>query len=526
MTRSCHGCSFLFRSPPWPGALILVGALLVGGWPVAPCAPAAEPSAATPPDRPNVVLIVADDMRWDAMGCAGNPLLKTPSLDRLAGEGTRFSNAFVTTPVCATSRASILTGQYARRHGVHDFQTPVRDPAATYPVLLHEAGYYTGFIGKWGVHADERQEFVAWSRRFDFWAGDMQQTVYWHGRDCAWLRNDGTATRDRCFCDCPAEARSNGGVRDTGPHPILQDPLHAETEFMPAKVRSFLEQRDPRRPFCLTVSLKAPHGPWGGFAKRFAGMFADQSIPRRPSVSATEARRQPPFLQRSLGSERGLEFAADTALDGPRDQALRHYYRLVAGVDFCVGRVLAELEERGLADSTVVLFTSDNGMFTGEHGFSGKWLLYEESIRVPLLIRDPRLPAAARGRVCTALALNIDLHPTCLDLAGVPVPAGVQGRSLLPLLDDPTRPFRSGFFLEHLLTLHEDASRHIERSEGYRTEDAKYILYVDQQGPASEELYDLRDDPFEMRNRAQDGEARPLLQRLRAAHQAARDRLP
>lgn len=507
-------------------ALALAGIALACGRPAGLRTLATEPAETAAAGLPNVVLIIADDMRWDAMGCAGNPLLETPCLDRLAREGTRFSNAFVTTPICATSRASILTGQYARRHGVHDFTTPLRDSTATYPVMLRAAGYVTGFIGKWGIDAEDRREFVDWSRRFDFWAGDMQQTVYWHGRDCAWLGNDGTAARDRCFCDCPADARRSEGVRDAGPHPALRAPVHAETEFMPAKIRSFLEQRDPRRPFCLTVCLKAPHAPWGGFAPRFAASFADKAIPRVPSISAAEARRLPLFLQRSLGSERGLRFATDAGLDGTRDRALRQYYRLVAGVDFCVGRILAELDDRGLAGNTVVLFTSDNGMFTGEHGLSGKWLLYEESIRVPLLVRDPRLPAAAQGRVCSALALNIDLHPTCLELAGVPVPPGVQGQSLLPLLHDPARPFRDGFFLEHLFANESDPHRRIERSEGYRTAAEKYILYIDQQGSDSEELYGLRDDPFEMRNRSRDAAAEPLLERLRVAHRTARERLP
>jgi len=482
--------------------------------------------AADTAPRPNIVFILADDMRWDAMSCAGNPLLKTPNLDRLARDGMRFSNAFVTTPICATSRASILTGQYARRHGVNDFRTPLREPSVTYPMLLREAGYFTGFIGKWGVNAEVRSEFAAWGPRFDFWAGDMNQTLYWHSRECVWVRSDGITDRGKIVCDCGAAARRSEGVQAEGPHPSLKDPLHAETEFVPAKIRSFLDQRDPKKPFCLSVSLKAPHGPWGGFAPRFVKDFAGQPIPRRPNVNEAEALRQPAFLRRSLGSDLGLGYAKDARLDGPRDRAFRQYYRLIEGVDFCVGEVLKELENRGLGGNTIVVFSADNGHFSGEHGFAGKWLLYEESIRVPLLILDPRLPAAQRGKVCEEMVLNIDLHPTFLTLAGLPVPPQTQGQSLLPLLMNPAQPLRDGFFLEHLYTHGAEPPKHIEPSEGYRTRDEKYICYIEQDGPRREALYSLRTDPYEMKDLARESDSQPLLERLRTAHQRAANELP
>jgi len=476
------------------------------------------------------VFILADDMRADAMGCAGNPLLHTPHLDRLAREGVRFTNAFVTTPICATSRASILTGQYARRHVVNDFRTPLAAPDTTYPALLRQAGYFTGFIGKWGVHAEVRSEFVEWSRRFDFWAGDMNQTLYWHSRDCAWVASDGTSERETAFCTCGDEARRAEGVQGTGPHPALRDPLHAETEIVPAQVRSFLDQRDAGKPFCLCVSLKAPHAPWGGYAPRFADAFAGQSVPRRPSVSEADALRQPAFLRQSLGSPLGLAYAKDTSVGGPRDQAFWQYYRLVLGVDFCVGEVLRELEARGLADDTVIVFSSDNGHFAGEHGFAGKWLLHEESIRVPLLVLDPRTPAGRRGTTCDALVLNIDLCPTFLDWAHVAPPTTVQGKSIVPLIREPAVPdlaasFREGFFLEHLYSHGTAPPTHIEPSEGYRTRDEKYIVYIERQGPRREQLFVLRDDPDESHDLARLPESQPLLERLREKHQLSRTEL-
>lgn len=476
---------------------------------------AGEPAPAV---RPNLILILTDDMRWDVMGCAGNPLLKTPEIDRLAAAGTRFSDAFATTAICCTSRASILSGQYARRHRVEDFQKQLGDLSATYPVLLRQAGYYTGFIGKWGVaaHGSPREYFQQCAAAFDFWAGDVGQTAYWHERTCNYLTNNGTTERADFFCTC-GEGRKNDGCGPDGPNPALKDPVHAETEFMPAKIRSFLAQRDTAKPFCLSLSLKAPHGPWQGYAPRFKDDFLTAVFPRRGNATLAEALRQPEFLRRSLESGRGLEMLRNP---GERDRLLAQYYRLVEGVDFCVGEIRKELERRGLLENTVIVFSSDNGHFLSEHGFFGKWFMHEESFRVPLIVCDPRLPAAQRGQVSPALALNIDLAPTLLELAGLKAPAAMQGRSLLPLLRDPQAPWREDFFYEHLYRNSPTPPDRIEPSEGVRTRDWKYIVWVDQTGPAREELYDLRHDPLEMTNLAADPAAREQLEQLRRRHEA------
>ena len=136
--------------------------------------------ATAAPTRPNLVILLADDMRWDAMSCAGNTVIRTPNIDRLAAGGTLFRNAFVTTSICSVSRASILTGQYARRHGIHDFATPIAELGATYPAILQQGGYWTGFVGKWGTADRDRDYFGRCATAFDFWAGDMGQTSFWH----------------------------------------------------------------------------------------------------------------------------------------------------------------------------------------------------------------------------------------------------------------------------------------------------------------------------------------------------------
>jgi arylsulfatase A-like enzyme len=485
--------------------------LLLSAW-------ALTSSAATAP-RPNIVFLLADDLRWDALSCAGNPLLKTPNLDRLAAQGTRFNNAFLTTAICCVSRASILTGQYARRHGVNDFRTPLRSLDETYPAQLRKAAYYTGFIGKWGVSAASRVYFKECAAAFDFWAGDMGQTSYWHERTCNYIANNGTSDRTNFFCSCPPAAQQREGVQGTGPHPALKDPVHAETGFVPAKIRSFLDQRAADKPFCLSVSFKAPHGPWGGYAPQFSKDFEGAAIPRRANVTLAEAQRQPGFLRQSLESARGLRLAQDASLEGERNQLMRQYYRLIEGVDFCVGQVRDELKRRGLETNTVILFTSDNGHFAGEHGFFGKWLMHEESIRAPMILADLRAPASQRGQTSEAMVLNVDVAPTILNLAGVTVPKAMQGQSLLPLLRNPARPLRESFFYEHLYGHAPKPPNHIERSEGVRTPDWKYTVYVDQTGPDREELYDLRKDALETTNLAHDPAHQERLRQMRQQHQ-------
>jgi arylsulfatase A-like enzyme len=488
---------------------------------------------AADPQPPNIILLLADDMRADAMSCAGNPVLPTPELDRLARQGTRFTDAFVTTAICCTSRASILTGQYARRHGVNDFATPLRDLNATYPMRLKAAGYYVGFAGKWGVGDTNGDWFGRCARAFDFWAGDVGQSSFWHERNCNYVRNNGTTDREHFQCDCPAAARGAEGVDPAagggnfyfrtgdepmldsgGPHPTLRDPVHTETVVFPRKLRQFLDARPDGRPFCMSFSFKSPHAPWDGYDAPFATAFAGQDLPKTPTVSLDDARRQPPFLRQSLASRFGM---AMVERDELRLREQRKYYRLILTLDAAVGEIRRELERRGLAGDTVIVFTSDHGHLLGEHGFFGKWTMFEESIRVPMIIADPRVAEAGRGRTSAALALSIDVAPTLLDLAGVDVPESMQGESLRPLLSDPDAPLRDEFFYEHLYAHGPQPPSHIERSEGVRTRDWKYVAYPDQSGPAGEQLFDLRSDPMERADLAADPARAERLAAMRAA---------
>jgi arylsulfatase A-like enzyme len=194
-----------------------------------------------------------------------------------------------------------------------------------------------------------------------------------------------------------------------------------------------------------------------------------------------------------------LEKIKDKSLKGRLQNSIRKYYRLIEGMDYAVGKIMGELKAQNLDENTIILFLSDNGMFLGEHGFRGKWLMYEESVKVPFFIYDPRMPDESRGKILEQIVANIDVAPTILDLAGIEVPSFMDGKSISGLLTNPNQNFRDHLFLEHLYG-HGKKQQHIERSRAVRTKHLKYINYSDQTGPLSEELYNIIDDPLEMKN--------------------------
>ena len=474
--------------------------------------------------QPNILYIMADDQRADTLGCMGNPILKTPHIDSLAERGTRFMNAFATTPICCASRVNVLTGHYSRRNGVNDFFTQIPDLGKTYPGILQRNGYTTGFIGKWGTDETNQDYFRRVSSAFDFWGGSMGQSNYWHERDCHFVQNNGTTDRTEFHCDCPPDARGVAGEGLRVGRKNIKDPIHQSIDVIPLKVEQFLNQRDPGKPFCLSVSLKAPHGPWGDYADEVKDLFKGVAMPMAVSVNVADAQSRPDFLKNSLmNSQRGSKLVRDKSLHGFLQREMRAYYRLVAGIDICVGKIREELKERGLDRNTIIIYTSDHGHFLGEHGFDGKWFLYEESVRVPLILYDPRNPVKAQQS--DELALLIDMAPTMLDFAGVSIPNGMQGKSLLPQIADPSTPLRDSFFMEHLYGHGDKAPNHIERSEGVRTRRWKYINYIDQSGPQAEELYDLEKDPLEMDNLAHNPEHQNQFRKLKNQWNVYRDEL-
>jgi N-acetylglucosamine-6-sulfatase len=392
--------------------------------------------------QPNIVVIMSDDHRHDAMRCAGDTRLETPGLDRLAKGGVRFTNAFVTTSLCSPSRASFLTGTYAHTHGV--YHNEMRDPYPTvpmFPELLQQAGYETAFIGKWHMlrRATPR-------RGFDHWLSFNGQGEYFRN---TW-NDDGKWSLTETY---------------------LTDELTDRAVAWLARPRT--------KPFMLMLSHKAVHAPLVP-APRHVGRYAATDF------RALDDPRDRLDLKPDWGGRSGM---ADPVAE------IRNYHRCLLSLDEGVSRVLDELRRQDLEDDTVVIYASDNGALFGEHG--GLWdkrAAYEPSIRIPLLMRYPRRIDA--GTTCSEMVLNLDLAPTLLELAGVPAPPSVQGASWLPLLDG--RPGRDAFLYEYFREMGT-----VPTCLGVRTRDWKFVTYPDDPQLAAE-LYDLRTDPGELVNLAGD----------------------
>ncbi|HVV01810.1 MAG TPA: sulfatase [Verrucomicrobiae bacterium] len=397
--------------------------------------------------RPNILFILTDDQRWDTMGCAGNKIIHTPEMDRLARDGVRFDNAFVTTAICAASRASIFTGLYERTHRF-TFRTPPLAPRfclASYPALLRRAGYRTGFVGKLGVDLG------------------------------------GTTNRDAMFDSCvPLHRTPYWKKQPDGSERHLTD-IEGDNAI------AFIESTSADQPFCLSVSFNAPHAEDNDPKQYYwqhecDDLYKDAVMPVPWTMTDEFFSHLPIFLQTSESRVRW-----HWRFDEPAkfQDMVKGYYRMISGVDMVIGRIRKALDDKGVADNTVIIFTGDNGYFLGERGFADKWYIYEYSIRVPLIVYDPRAPASRRGVVEHPDALNVDLAPTMLDLAGVRVPSSMQGRSLVPLLKGSTpKDWRTEFFYEHLF----DHER-IPKSEGLRTDRWTYVRWF-QEKPMVEELYD------------------------------------
>ncbi len=359
--------------------------------------------------RPNILFLLVDDQRNDTLGCAGHPIIQTPVVDSLAADGVRFSDAFVTTSICAASRASILTGLYERTHG-YTFGKPPLGAAhmsKSYPALMRQAGYRTGFIGKYGVKTRGKPE----SNMFDFYKP--------HGYPYFKTQPDGSKRH--------------------------------ETELAGDRAIEFLKGNARGKPFCLSISFNAVHAedndkkdhfPW---PKAVDGMYDDVKIPAPRLSDPAIFDNLPPFLKESMNRTRYF-WRWDTPEKYQKN--MKAYYRMISGVDRVIGRIRTELERLHLADNTIIIYMGDNGYYMGDRGFAGKWSHYEQSLRVPLIVYDPRLKKEDRGQVRTEMALNVDIAPTLLALAGAKSPAHYQGRNISPLLSKKTKvpDWREDFF--------------------------------------------------------------------------------
>ena len=420
------------------------------------------------PRRPNIIFILIDDLRWDDLGITGHQFVKTPNIDRIGREGALFRNAFMTTPLCSPSRASFLTGQYPHTHGISDNvdRSAASHKLITFPLLLQQSGYATAFIGKWHMGNDD-------SRRpgFDRWVSFKGQGSY-------------------------VDPQINEDGRDVNPDGYITDLLNGYAiEFI---------KRQHDKPYLVYLAHKAIHPEVmqhddGSVnlaeaerfipAERHRSLFTGKKIPRRPSAMLPPNGK--PALQRKIGDLPPL--GANTATS---DEAVLGRLRSLMAIEEGIGGIMQALKETNQLHNTVIVFTSDNGYFYGEHGLSvERRLAYEESIRMPLLIRYPTTIKA--GTVREEFALNIDLAPTLLELAGVSVPTWMEGRSLVPLLKGGKPEWRKSFLIEY----YSDRVFPRVRQMGYkavRNERWKYIHYFELEG--MDELYDLNADPYEMKN--------------------------
>ncbi len=408
--------------------------------------------------RPNILVLISDDQRWDQLSYADNPLipeLKTPNIDRLARQGVYFRNAFVTTPICAVSRAGIMTGRYAGTHGMNHFNTSMTAEVLSkcYPALLKRNGYKTGILGKWGMGLDGTGDI------FDVFNAWTKQGAYFHETDSGKIHN---------------------------------------SEWLAMRTREFLESCSAEQPFCLTVCYKSPHHPYRP-DKRDKDLFEDVVIPKRETDTAEGYQAMSSHvMDKSLNRWCYFDERKDEAT---KKKFEKDFLRCVKSLDRSVGMIEQTLRDLNLDKNTVIIFLSDHGYLWGEHGLGGKWLLYEESIRVPIIIHGPGIPGTMRGKKLDHIALNIDIAPTILDIAAIPIPAEMNGMSLLPLLRGKDIPSRNDFFMEHVDII--DVENPIPDSRGVRSKEWKYIRYINVE-PEVEELYNIRVDPLETNNLAND----------------------
>jgi len=425
------------------------------------------------PPRPNVLVILTDDQRWDAMSCAGHPFLKTPNIDRLAAEGARFANAFVTTSLCSPSRASLLSGRYAHSHGVLNNFTDYPHDLPGYPRRLQESGYETAYIGKWHMGEDDDRQRPG----FDHWMSHKGQGNYFDN-----------------------EFNINGERRTIKGY---------YTEVVTDQAVEWLK-RPHDRPFLLVLGHKAPHGgpivPEPKFERAF-----DALAVAKPPTAGDFGPGKPDWLRLRVDTWHGI----NGPLYGLKefDKFIRYYHATLLSVEESVGRILKTLEATGRLDDTIIVFTSDNGFFLGEHGCVDKRAMYEESIRVPLLVRYPR---QIKPAVVEKMVLNVDLAPSLLDLCGASPLEKIHGRSWRPLLAGQGEGWRTAW---HYAYNYETQFPYTPNVRGVRTDEWKYIHYPHGDGTPDRhraELYCLKADPRETRNLIDDPALSGKLAELRA----------
>ncbi len=422
--------------------------------------------------KPNIIFILTDDQRFDALGYAGNKYAHTPEMDKLAREGSYFKKALVTTPICAASRASILSGMQERSHR-YTFQTgniKQEYMENTYPKVLKNAGYYTGFFGKFGVKYDQNEQLFNEYEDYD---------------------RNGKYTDKRGYF-----------FKTLG-----KDTVHL-TRYTGQKGIDFIEKAPTDKPFCLSLSFSAPHAHDNAPDQYF---YDEQTahLLENVSIDPPKLGEDKYFNAQPEGVKAGFSRLRWTwRFDNPAkyQRMVKGYFRMIAGIDLEIAKIRTELKKKGLDKNTVIIVMGDNGYFLGERQLADKWMMYDNSVRVPLIIYDPRTP---KHQDVEEMALNIDVPATILDMAGLKQPKNYHGKSLLPIVSGKRKTInRDTVLIEHLW---EFVS--IPPSEGVRTNDWKYFRYVNDK--SWEELYDLKNDPQEINNLVKNNKYSKVLNKLR-----------
>ena len=425
------------------------------------------------PLRPNIIYIMTDDHATQMMSAYGSTRASTPNLDRIAREGILFRNAFCTNALCAPSRATLLTGLYGHKNGQLSNRETFDGSQTTFPKLLQQAGYQTALVGKWHLRSEPTG--------FDYWNILPGQGDY----------------RNPVLIEMGEHKSHRGYVTD-----IITD-----------VALEWIRNRDPERPFALLYHHKAPHARWVPSVEH-ERLFEDEEIATPETFNDDYSRRAEPIRQTTNRLVPGLlqryriwgpkfgKIVPDN-LEGEAKRSwmyqayIKDYKRVMVSVDENVGRLLDFLDQEGLSQDTMIIYTSDNGKFGGDHFMFDKRLMYEEPLRIPLAVRYPR--GIQPGREMEAFALNLDYAPTILDYAGVDIPPQMQGRSLRPVLEGRTpSDWRDMIYYQY----HEAPGSHnVATHYGIRTDRYKLIHYSDDYGgPEAWELIDLESDPLEYVN--------------------------